>query len=154
MKAYSFAPSHRSGVDFDRMMDALRRADRVEDPGYHPPYDIIRIDDNSFRITFLVPGISVDELSLETRENVLSVTATPNSDESEHTYLHRGIGLRGFTRTFQLADHVKVSQASLRDGLLIIDLNRQVPEALKPRKIEIKTARADGVGSIGQQDAA
>lgn len=153
MKTYDLDPLSRSGIGFDRMMDALQRADRVEDQGY-PAYDIARIEENSFRITLLVPGFSAEELSVETHESVLSVTANPKPAEVGHTYLRRGIGLRGFTRTFQLADHVKVSHAKLENGLLIIDLNREVPDALKPRKIEIVTTPDSGVRSIGHQDAA
>ena len=153
MKTYDFGPLYRSGIGVDRRMDALQRADRVEDQGY-PAYDIARIEENSFRITLLVPGFTTEELSLEAHENVLLVTANPKPAEVEHTYLHRGIGGRGFTLTFQLADHVKVSHAKLENGLLVIDLNREIPDELKPRKIEIVTTQDSDVRSIEHQNAA
>ncbi len=115
-------------------------------PAY-PPYNIEKLDDDAYRITMAVAGFSESELNLVTQDNVLLVTGKQTSDDAPagRVYLHRGIAARSFERRFQLADHVKVTSASLKDGLLHVDLKREVPEAKKPRAIKIESG--DGVST-------
>jgi molecular chaperone IbpA len=127
------------------MMDRVLSAD-VNQSTY-PPYNIEKTDDDSYRISVAVAGFSADELSVEVRDGALIVSARKSEGDDDRTFLHRGIATRAFERKFQLADHVKVTGASHADGMLNIDLTREVPEALKPRRIEI--ARSDMVdGSV------
>jgi len=126
-------------------MDRVLSAD-VNQSTY-PPYNIEKTDDDSYRISVAVAGFSADELSVEVRDGALIVSARKSEGDDDRTFLHRGIATRAFERKFQLADHVKVTGASHADGMLNIDLTREVPEALKPRRIEI--ARSDMVdGSV------
>lgn len=138
MRTYDFSPLYRATVGFDRladMMDRVLTAD-VAQPTY-PPYNIEKLDENAYRISIAVAGFTSDELSVEVKDGGLTVTARKLGDEAEKTYLHRGIAARAFERRFALADHVKVTGATHADGMLNIDLAREVPEALKPRRIEI-----------------
>ncbi|RYH10614.1 Hsp20 family protein [Tropicimonas sp. IMCC6043] len=147
MRTFDFAPLYRATVGFDRIADMMDRVmeTEVSTPSY-PPYNIEKLDENSYRISIAVAGFAEAELSVEVKEGALIVSARKAEDDKERTYLHRGIATRAFERRFQLADHVRVSGASHVDGMLHIDLVREVPEALKPRKIEIsggsKTAAA------------
>lgn len=143
-----FSPLFRSAVGFDHLvglLDAANRADAA--PGW-PPYNIVRIDENRYSIEVAVAGFSPDELTIEAKENQLSVQGAKVTDAKAadntngRTYLHRGLAERNFERRFQLADHVVVTGADLADGLLSIHLERQLPETLKPRKIAITTASA------------
>ena len=142
MRSLDFAPLYRSTVGFDQLADMMDRvfSSDTTQPTY-PPYNIEKTADDAYRISIAVAGFGADDLGIEVKENALIVTARKAEDAEERTYLHRGIATRAFERRFQLADHIKVSGASHADGMLHIDLIREVPEALKPRKIEI--ARGD-----------
>lgn len=144
MRTYDFSPLYRATVGFDRIADLMDRAlsADVAQPAY-PPYNIEKTAENAYRISVAVAGFSADELNVEVKEGVLLVAARKAAEEHGKTYLHRGIATRAFERRFTLADHVKVTGASHADGMLHIDLVREVPEALKPRRIEI--AKGDTV---------
>jgi molecular chaperone IbpA len=138
MRTFDFSPLYRATVGFDRvaeMMDRVLEAE-VSTPTY-PPYNIEKTDENAYRISIAVAGFSESELSVEVKEGALLVSARKAEDDKDRTFLHRGIATRAFERRFQLADHVRVSGASHVNGMLNIDLVREVPEALKPRRIEI-----------------
>jgi molecular chaperone IbpA len=144
MRTYDFAPLYRATVGFDRVADLMDRAlnTDVTQPTY-PPYNIEKTDENAYRISIAVAGFAADELNVEVKEGSLFVSARKAAEETPKTYLHRGIATRAFERRFALADHVRVSGATHADGMLHIDLLREVPEALKPRRIEI--AKSDTV---------
>jgi molecular chaperone IbpA len=151
MRTYDFSPLYRATVGFDRVADMLDRV-LTQDAGgtTYPPYNIEKIDEHAYRISVAVAGFSEADLSVEQREHQLVVAARKDKDESERTYLHRGIATRAFEKRFQLADHVRVTGAVAENGMLHIDLVREVPEALKPRQIEIgssgsKAIEADAV---------
>jgi molecular chaperone IbpA len=138
MRTYDFTPLYRATVGFDRIADLMDRvlsAD-VAQPAY-PPYNIEKTADDAYRISIAVAGFSADELSVEVKDGALVVAARKTAEESAKTFLHRGIATRAFERRFALADHVRVTGATNADGMLHIDLVREVPEALKPRRIEI-----------------
>ena len=131
MRTFDFSPLNRATVGFDRvadMMDRVLAAD-VAQPTY-PPYNIEKTDENAYRISVAVAGFGSDELSVELREGALIVAGRKAEEAGETTFLHRGIATRAFERRFALADHMKVTGASLADGMLLIDLVREVPEAL------------------------
>lgn len=154
MRSYDLSPLYRATVGFDRvadMMDRLLSAD-VTDTGY-PPYNIEKTDENAYRISVAVAGFSDDELSVEVKDGALLISARKAKEEEPRTYLHRGIATRAFERRFALADHVKVSGASHIDGMLHIDLVREVPEALKPRRIEIATGDTIDVKAVEKKKA-
>jgi len=138
MRAYDFAPLYRATVGFDRMADLVDRV-LTQDAGAntYPPYNIEKIDDHAYRISIAVAGFTDAELNVEQREQELVVSARKAKDDTARTYLHRGIATRAFEKRFQLADHVRVTGATHENGMLHIDLVREVPEALKPRQIEI-----------------
>lgn len=138
MRTFDLSPLYRATVGFDRIADLMDRtlsAD-VAQPTY-PPYNIEKIDENAYRISIAVAGFSGDEMSVEVKDGALIVSARKAAEDSAKTYLHRGIATRAFERRFTLADHVKVTGATHADGMLHLDLVREVPEALKPRRIEI-----------------
>lgn len=140
MRTFDFAPLYRSSVGFDQianMMDRVLSNDGAT-PSY-PPYNIEKLDDDSYRISIAVAGFSDADLSVEVRDKALIVSAKKAEEDEGKTYLHRGIATRAFERRFHLADHVQVIGAEHLDGMLHIELQRQVPEALKPRQIEIKS---------------
>lgn len=137
MTAYDFTPLFRTAIGFDRLADALESANRADASGY-PPYNIELTGEDQYRISLAVAGFSANELDIEVKENRLTVTGKKADDSAEHKYMHRGIATRSFQRVYQLADYVRVKGADLRDGLLHIDLAREVPEAMKPRRIEIR----------------
>ncbi|CDM61806.1 MULTISPECIES: Hsp20 family protein [Rhizobium] len=135
-----FSPLFRSSIGFDRMLNALEAASRAETIDTWPPYDIAKTGENDYRIVMAVAGLSQDELAITQEQNMLIVAGQKaNSDDVE--YLHRGIAGRSFQRRFELADHVKVVGAGLVNGLLTIDLKREIPEEMKPRQIEIRTGQ-------------
>lgn len=138
MRSFDLSPLYRATVGFDRVADLMDRvlAADVAQPSY-PPYNIEKTDENAYRISIAVAGFSDAELGVELREGALIVTGRKSEDEPARTYLHRGIATRAFERRFALADHMKVTGAAHQDGMLHIDLVREVPEALKPRRIEI-----------------
>jgi molecular chaperone IbpA len=137
MTTIDFSPLFRSMIGFDRLSSALENAYRSE-PGGYPPYNVEVSGENDYRITMAVAGFSPDDLSMEVKENILTVTGSRGEDATERRFLYRGIANRGFERKFQLADYVKVVDARLENGLLHIELRREVPEEMKPRKIEIR----------------
>ncbi|MFV1490883.1 Hsp20 family protein [Phaeobacter sp. JH18-32] len=138
MRSFDFAPLHRATIGFDQIADLMDRAlsSDVAQPSY-PPYNIEKTAADAYRISIAVAGFSEADLGVEVKENALVVSAKKSEDDSDRTYLHRGIATRAFERRFTLADHVRVTGASHSDGMLHIDLQREVPEALKPRRIEI-----------------
>ena len=141
MRTYDLTPFYRSTVGFDRLFSLLDQATADASPGY-PPYNIERTGDNAYRITVAVSGFSKDELSLVAKENTLTIKGEKVANENgkaPNEVLYRGIAARAFERAFQLADHVTVKNASLENGLLHVDLVREVPEAKKPRSIPIST---------------
>ncbi len=134
---HDFAPLYRSTVGFDRLFQLLDSvANGDGDPGY-PPYDIEKLGDNQYRIVMAVAGFTKDEISIDVKENTLTVRAQKAADDKDKQYLHRGIAKRSFERRFQLADHVEVTGADLVDGMLSIDIVRELPERMKPRRIAI-----------------
>ncbi|WEK41042.1 MAG: Hsp20 family protein [Candidatus Brevundimonas colombiensis] len=140
MRTYDFSPLYRSAVGFDRLANLLESASRTSSEGGYPPYNIETTGENAYRIEIAVAGFTTDELNIEVKENLLTVTGrkTANDDAApQKTYLHRGLAERDFERRFQLADYVVVTDADLVNGLLSISLKRELPEALKPRRIEI-----------------
>jgi molecular chaperone IbpA len=141
MRTYDLTPFYRSSVGFDRLFSLLDRTTPDGSPGY-PPYNIERTGDNSYRITVAVSGFSQGELSIVAKENTLAIKGekTANENGSKGEMLYRGIAARAFERAFQLADFVVVKNASLENGLLHVDLVREIPEAKKPRSIPITTS--------------
>jgi len=138
MRSFDFAPLHRSTIGFDQIANLMDRvlANDVAQPSY-PPYNIEKLNDDSYRITIAVAGFGEADLSVEVREKSLIVSARKADEDADKTYLYRGIATRAFERRFHLADHVQVTGAAHADGMLHIELVRQVPEALKPRQIQI-----------------
>jgi len=144
MRTYDFSPLYRSFVGFDRMANLIDAASQQASTGAsYPPYNVAQLSENAYRIELAVAGFSDAELELEAHENVLTITGrkTPSADNDDAEYLHRGIAERGFERRFQLADHVLVEGAELKNGLLVVSLKRELPEALKPRKIAINDGK-------------
>ena len=137
MRHLDFSPLYRSTVGFDRLFSMLDSAGN-EAPTY-PPYNIERTGENAYRITMAVAGFKDDELSVEAKEHALTIKGEKAEEESDREILYRGIAARSFERRFQIAEHVRVNGASLENGLLHVDLVREIPEAMKPRKIEIST---------------
>ncbi len=149
MMNYDFSPLFRSTVGFDRVLDLLDQASRGQSMTNWPPYNIEKTGEDQYRITMAVAGFSPDEIELVQQENVLLVTGQKHPDPEGVQVLHRGIATRAFKQTFNLADHVKVTGAAMDNGLLTVELKREVPEALKPRRIEITGAKK----SFGQDNA-
>ncbi|WP_298936468.1 Hsp20 family protein [uncultured Ruegeria sp.] len=143
MRSFDFAPLHRATIGFDQIADMMDRVltNDVAQPSY-PPYNIEKTDADTYRISVAVAGFSENDLSVEMKENSLLVAGKKSTEDKERSYLHRGIATRAFERRFALADHVRVTGASHENGMLNIDLKREVPEALKPRRIEISSANA------------
>jgi molecular chaperone IbpA len=143
MRTIDFTPLYRSAVGFDRLASLLESAARTSQENGWPPYNIETTGENAYRIEIAVAGFKPDELNIEVKENLLTVTGrkTANDDAgANRTYLHRGLAERDFERRFQLADYVIVTEAALDNGLLSISLKRELPEALKPRRIEIASS--------------
>jgi len=140
MRHFDLSPLYRQTVGFDRLFSMLDQAGGFETSSSYPPYNIERTGENAYRVTLAVAGFSPEELSVETRENTLSIKGGKDAAAaagSRAEILHQGIAARAFERRFQLADHVVVTGASLVNGLLHVDLVREIPEAQKPRRIEI-----------------
>tara|TARA_B100000900_G_C20029490_1_gene493342 strand:- start:33 stop:488 length:456 start_codon:yes stop_codon:yes gene_type:complete len=137
MRQFDFSPLYRATVGFDQIADIFDRVltSDVQTSSY-PPYNIEKIDEDAYRISLAVAGFSEADLNIEVREKSLNISAN-KSEEEKKSYLHRGIATRSFERRFQLADHIHVTGANQSDGMLHIELKREVPEALKPRKIHI-----------------
>ena len=137
MRSYDLTPLYRSTVGFDRIFDLLDTvSNKVESSGY-PPYNIERFGEDDYRITLAVAGFGESDIDIEVHENALTITGNRSEADTSREFLHQGIAGRAFERRFQLADHVKVTGASLENGLLNVDLKREIPEAKKPRKIAI-----------------
>ncbi|MGI3209938.1 Hsp20 family protein [Roseovarius tibetensis] len=138
MRNFDLAPLYRATVGFDQVADLLDRAmaSDMSQPTY-PPYNIEKTADDTYRISIAVAGFSADDLNVEVKDGALVVSARKSDEDRNRSYLHRGIATRAFERRFQLADHVHVTGAAHADGMLHIDLEREMPEALKPRQISI-----------------
>ena len=140
MRHFDLTPLYRSTVGFDRIGTLLDTLNAFEgDAPAYPPYNIERVSENDYRISMAVAGFSESDLEIEVKEHTLSVRGDKRAEQENSTYLHRGIAARSFERRFQLADHVVVKGASIENGLLHIELVRELPEAMKPRTIEITT---------------
>lgn len=139
MRTYDLSPLYRTAIGFDRLAKMLNEGQRSENEISYPPYNIELVDENAYKIVMAVAGFQQDELEIETEHQALRISGRKVKAEQQSTFLHRGIATRDFEHKFQLADHVKVTGAHLANGLLTIALLREIPEALKPRKIEIDT---------------
>ena len=137
--AFDFAPYRRSTVGFDRLFDMLENSSMSGNGENYPPFDLIKLGDNQYRIELAVAGFKSDEIDITAQQNVLVVTGkkTDESEQAGSDYIYRGIANRSFERRFALADHIQVRGADLKDGLLAIERVREIPEAMKPRKIDI-----------------
>lgn len=151
MDGFDFSPLFRSTIGFDRMTRLLDAATQVDGAAVsYPPYNIESTGENAYRLTMAVAGFGPDDLEVTAKEGALIVTGKAHKDDENARYLHRGIARRAFERRFQLADHIRVAGASLDNGLLHVELTRELPEALKPRKIAIA---AGGAKTIEQKAA-
>ena len=140
---FDFSPYRRSTVGFDRLFDFLESAGRSEQADNYPPYDIEKLSDDSYRITLAVAGFGPGDIDITARQNMLVVTGRKTENRNKDgNYLHMGIATRAFERRFELADFVRVEGADMKDGLLSIELLREIPEAMKPRKIDINAGRS------------
>ncbi len=137
--AFDFSPFRRSTVGFDRLFDMLESSTLGQTGENYPPFDLIKLGDNEYRIELAVAGFKPEELNVEVKENTLTVSGRKSANDEARRYLHRGLAERNFERRFQLADYVYVTDAQLADGLLSISLKRELPEAMKPRRIDINT---------------
>ena len=140
MRTFDFSPFYRSTVGFDRVFNLLDQTSLAETVPAWPPYNVEKIGDDHYRITMAVAGFGSDELEITQKENSLLVVGQKQSEQESGQFLHRGIAARAFKQTFNLADYVKVTNAGLENGLLTVDLVREVPEEMKPRRIEIAGA--------------
>jgi molecular chaperone IbpA len=140
MNRFDFTPYRRSTVGFDRLFDLLENASRANGSDNYPPFNIERRSEDSYRITLAVAGFKSDELEIVAQQNLLVIQGKKGEEpQDQGRFLHVGIAQRGFERRFELADFVRVENANLEDGLLVIDLVREVPEAMKPKKVQIGT---------------
>jgi molecular chaperone IbpA len=140
MRAFDLTPLYRSTIGFDRLGTLLDSLGTFEgDAPSYPPYNIERVGENEYRISMAVAGFGASDLDIEVKENTLAIHGEKKTETEETTFLHRGIASRSFERRFQLADHVVVKGASLENGLLHVDLKRELPEAMKPRTVPIAT---------------
>ncbi len=139
MRTFDLSPLYRSSVGFDRLFNMLDGASSTDTSNGYPPYNIERVDDTVYAITMAVAGFAEEDISIEVKENALTVSGKhlDETETKEREFLHRGIATRAFERRFQLADHVVVKGAGLENGLLTLELERVIPEALKPRRIDI-----------------
>jgi molecular chaperone IbpA len=148
MRGYDFSPYRRSTVGFDRLFDFLENASRAEQDNF-PPFDIEKLGDDSYRITLAVAGFKREEIEIVAHQNMLTITGRRGDDRNKDgNYLHMGIATRAFERRFELADFVRVTGAELSDGLLRIELAREIPEAMKPRKIDIAGAEPVSIEAV------
>ncbi|MGI9483043.1 MAG: Hsp20 family protein [Hyphomicrobiales bacterium] len=154
MQMFDLTPLYRSTVGFDRLANMLDQVSGVEANNGYPPYNIERKDENEYRITMAVAGFAADELEVEVKENALTISGRKSDAVAgEVQYLHQGIAARGFERRFQLADYVEVHGAKLENGLLHIDLKREIPEAMKSRTIKIANEGGRETKKIEQKAA-
>ena len=145
MRTYDLSPLYRSTVGFDRLFDLLDNVGKADQGTGYPPYNIERTGEHDYRITLAVAGFSENDIDIEVKENSLTVKGARNDAADGRVFLHQGIAGRAFERRFQLAEHVKVTSASLENGLLNVDLVKEIPEEAKPRKIEISAQPAPQV---------
>ena len=151
MRGLDFSPYRRSTVGFDRLFDYLENASRAEQDNY-PPFDIEKLSDDTYRITLAVAGFKREDIDIVAQQNMLVITGRrAESRNRDGNFLHVGIATRAFDRRFELADFVRVASAELRDGLLSIELVREIPEAMKPRKIDIGGGTSPDVERIGEK---
>jgi molecular chaperone IbpA len=153
MRNFDPTPLWRSTIGFDRLFDLIDDTLRLTGEDNYPPYNIERIGEDEYRISLALAGFSADEVTVTAEQNVLTVEGK-KAEKGEHQYLYQGISARPFRRVFNLADYVQVKGASFKDGLLKIDLVREVPEAMKPRRIEIATGNGIDTRQIKQKEAA
>ena len=139
MRTYDMTPLLRSTIGFDRLLDDLAQTSAKSDAGY-PPYNVELLGEDAYRITLAVAGFAEDDIEIEVTDRALRITGKRADEDGDRQFLHQGIAGRGFERRFQLAEHVRVTGASLVNGLLNVELAREVPETLKPRKIAIGAA--------------
>jgi molecular chaperone IbpA len=152
MNRFDFTPYRRSTVGFDRLFDLLENASRGAGGDNYPPFNIERRGDDAYRITLAVAGFKPADLDITAQQNLLVIQGRKGEEQPEGQFLHVGIAQRGFERRFELADFVRVENANLEDGLLVIDLVREVPEAMKPKKVSIGTQKTLSV--VESQDKA
>jgi len=154
--AFDFAPFRRSTVGFDRLFDMLENSTVGGTQENYPPFDLIKLGENDYRIELAVAGFKPDEVDITAQQNVLLVTGRKKEEAEDKgtNYVYRGIATRSFERRFALADHIQVKGADLKDGLLAIELKREIPEAMKPRKIDIGGAQSSDRSAIGAGDQA
>jgi molecular chaperone IbpA len=144
MRRFDFSPLYRQTIGFEHLANLIEQLASTEGDNGFPPYNIERLGENEYRITMAVAGFSNDDLTIEVKEGTLTVCGEKTADADEHEFLHRGIAARNFERRFRLADYVEVSGAALENGLLHVDLKRELPEAMKPRTIKIGHAARNG----------
>ncbi|MEI6440552.1 MAG: Hsp20 family protein [Alphaproteobacteria bacterium] len=152
MRTIDFSPLYRSVVGFDRLAQLLETATADTASGY-PPYNIERTDENAYRIELAVAGFKPEELNIEVKQNLLTVQGRKAANDEQRRFLHRGLAERDFERRFQLADYVVVTEAQISDGLLSINLKRELPDALKPRRIDIAVGPASASLIEGEKAA-
>ena len=140
MRTYDFAPLYRSAIGFDRLANYFDEAQRADAQPSYPPYNIELVSEDRYQIAMAVAGFDRSELDIESENDTLKIIGRKRREEGQRTFLHRGIAARDFEHSFRLADHVRVLSAKLEKGLLHIELVREVPEALKPRKISIDSS--------------
>lgn len=147
-----FSPLHRSSIGYDRVFDLLEAAARTQTTDNWPPFDSVKLSEDKYRITMAVAGFSREDINITVQGNMLTVTGE-RKGEQEGEVLHRGIANRPFNRRFELADHMQVTGARMENGLLVVDLKREIPEAYKLRRVEIGEAVAPGASHIQSQAA-
>jgi molecular chaperone IbpA len=148
MRTVDFSPLYRSVVGFDRLAALLEAAAKSDAASGYPPYNIETVGENAYRIELAVAGFKPEELAIEVKENLLTVTGRKAANDEPKRYLHRGLAERDFERRFQLADYVVVTDAGLSDGLLSITLKRELPESLKPRQVPISVGQSSSGASL------
>jgi len=141
MRNLNLDPFWRTSIGFDRLFDLMDESLRFEPEDHYPPCNIIRTGEDTYRISLAVAGFKPEQINVSVQQNVLTISGSANEKRAESDYLYRGIAGRPFERRFGLADYVEVKGASLEDGLLQIELAREVPEAMKPRRVEVKTGQ-------------
>ena len=151
MRTYDFSPLWRSTIGFDRLFDLAESAQRATEDNY-PPYNIERLGDDRYQISLAVAGFSPDEISVTAEQNVVTIEGN-KTDKTEREFMYRGISTRAFKRQFNLADYVQVKNASFDNGLLKIELVREIPETMKPRRIAINGATPDNLHKLESRAA-
>lgn len=154
MNRFDFTPYRRTMVGFDRLFDLLENQSRMNSGDNYPPFNVERRSEDAYRITLAVAGFKPADIEITAQQNLLVVQGKKGEDGSAGQFLHVGIAQRGFERRFELADYVRVENANLEDGLLAIDLVREVPEAMKPKKIPVGTQKTLSVVKDGKDESA